>query len=601
MTFGNPWGWWALLGVPAVVLIHFLQERSRRVRASTLFLLEHIAPESQGGSRLDRFRSSRAFWLQLLAVGVLTWLLLQPRWMKEDSRQMVAVVLDSSASMEAFRADMQPKLERLLKPWGAAAAATEWILMETDVRRPLLYRGGDLKALLAAWQGWRPRRGTHDFSESLLLARGLVKADGAVLLVTDHRQPEVGEGVAVIALGSPLPNVGFAGWTMSAADQGSPAAEVKWQALVRNASLVPQTRSWWVEWPGAAVGERRSIRLDPGEVRTLSGAFPPGQDEVTLRLEEDAFTLDDWLPLRRAEPKQLTVAVDLPAASAAVMRRMLEALDGVQITSDAEAADVRVSELGRQSRGNGIQIAASAVADGATEGGKLDPAPILPEADEWIAGLEWRNLLTPTSVLQSWEEEDRVLLWKGDRPLALVREGMEAEGRRSRRLILGWDLVASSAPRSAAMLVLLHRFLDDLRVGKPTFSAGTFDTDQELQVAAESEESLVLEGAEMSSPFQGRTPVEAGFFKVMAGEEMRLAGAAAFSDARESDFRAAETVDETAMPLQRVVWRNTDADPWAPLWLVMLVVLLLGSWWVPSAAGKGKLETMKWAGGDAGV
>ena len=42
----NPWGLLALAAIPAIVAIHFLQEQSRRVRASTLFLLEHARPTS---------------------------------------------------------------------------------------------------------------------------------------------------------------------------------------------------------------------------------------------------------------------------------------------------------------------------------------------------------------------------------------------------------------------------------------------------------------------------------------------------------------------------------------------------------------------------
>ena len=45
-------GFSALLGVPAILLIHFLQRESRRVVVSTLFLIEQLAPISAQGRRV---------------------------------------------------------------------------------------------------------------------------------------------------------------------------------------------------------------------------------------------------------------------------------------------------------------------------------------------------------------------------------------------------------------------------------------------------------------------------------------------------------------------------------------------------------------------
>ena len=95
--FANPWGLLALAALPAIVAIHFLQEQSRRVRSSTLFLLERAAPLPAGGIRFEKFRNSLPFWMQILAALALAWLLADPRWVRNDSRQTVAVVLDSSA------------------------------------------------------------------------------------------------------------------------------------------------------------------------------------------------------------------------------------------------------------------------------------------------------------------------------------------------------------------------------------------------------------------------------------------------------------------------------------------------------------------------
>ena len=52
--FANPAGLWVLLGVPAILAIHFLQQRARVARTSTWFLIEKLAPDSARGRTWDR-------------------------------------------------------------------------------------------------------------------------------------------------------------------------------------------------------------------------------------------------------------------------------------------------------------------------------------------------------------------------------------------------------------------------------------------------------------------------------------------------------------------------------------------------------------------
>ncbi len=103
MSFGNPLGFLALAGIPAVLFIHLLQVRSRLVRVTTLFLLEPRAFERESGRKIERLRTPLLLWLQLLAVVAATWLLVEPRWLREDTTLRVVLVVDGSASMSAYR------------------------------------------------------------------------------------------------------------------------------------------------------------------------------------------------------------------------------------------------------------------------------------------------------------------------------------------------------------------------------------------------------------------------------------------------------------------------------------------------------------------
>jgi hypothetical protein len=121
LIFAAPWGWLGLLGLVWVVIVHSLQQVTRRERVSTLFLLERLQLESKEGRSLTWLRQTIPFWLQILCVLLLTWLLLDPRWQHRDEVQQVVVVMDSTLSMEAFRPDWPTKLEPVLLRLGALA------------------------------------------------------------------------------------------------------------------------------------------------------------------------------------------------------------------------------------------------------------------------------------------------------------------------------------------------------------------------------------------------------------------------------------------------------------------------------------------------
>ncbi len=133
LTFSNTMGLWALAAIPVVLLIHFLQRQSQKVTISTLFLLEQMQRESVQGRRLERIRSSVPLWLQLLMVLLITWLLVQPRWLQRDSVQPIAVVLDNSASMSAFKDDARKQLLGELNRLSASVSRAEFYVIDSTL------------------------------------------------------------------------------------------------------------------------------------------------------------------------------------------------------------------------------------------------------------------------------------------------------------------------------------------------------------------------------------------------------------------------------------------------------------------------------------
>lgn len=580
LLLANPAGLLALLSVPAILLIHFLQERSRRVRVSTLFLLERVAPRSVAGSRVEKLRNSVPLWLQLAAALLVTWMLAEPRWIRQDSRQTVVVVMDSSVSMCAFREETRRQLEQSLRDWSRAAAHTEWHLLESDPRKPTLYAGPDLAGVLRGFDSWQPTRGSHRPDDALLIARGLVKTNGIVIFVTD-RKLEAPSDVALLSAAGKMQNTGFAGAEIQSATVApGTAAATKWRVLVRNYGDEVSRREWWVEFPGSGEASKKNpVEILPGQTVTLTGELPPDIERAVLVLSGDKFTWDDRLPVQKPRPRLVRAEVRFGGRVGDLWRKMLGALDQVEVLASAsvqQPPDLVISELGTALNGPGIQLPLEG-----TEEAQLDGAWTVAEDHPLVRDVNWMGLLTTRPLELAVTENDEPLLWKGDRPLALVRRTSREIGTMDRRLLLAWDLAQSNAARHPAMLVLVHRFVEDVRQSLHTPWAGNFEAGQPLHLADAARKeaaSLQLSHANKKSRYDGRLPEEVGFFEVTEGGKALVSGSLQFADTREADFADAAPVDTVQQHRWDAALRQTEADPFTALWVFLVLGCLLVSW-----------------------
>ncbi len=580
LFLSNPAGLWALLAIPVIFLIHFLQEKSRRVRVSTLFLLERVQPESRAGARIERLRNSAQLWWQCLAALLFAWLLSAPRWIKEDSRQTVVVVMDSSASMAAFKEQTQTMLSQKLAAWRKSAAHTDWHLLESNPRKPALYAGDQLPELLATLEKWRPTMGTHRPDGVLATARALVKKHGLVIFVTDCDM-EVPPDVGLLSAAEVISNAGFAGVEVGLTNEKNAAASgMKWRTLVKNWGADSVQREWWIEdgnWPKEEV-TRHPIQLQPGQTLILSGELPPSMDRATLVLTSDQFTWDDRVPLQKPSPKTLLVDVRMGGSSGDLLRKMIGTLEHVKLSSGGStgtasvtpSAGLTITEIGTAVDGDAILLAG-----GVENERQLDAAWTVAEDHPLTRELNWMGLLTPPPVDLVVTEGDEPLLWKGARPLALLRNRMGEAGLKSKQLLLGWNLPASTAARDPAMLVLLFRFVEQIRQNQKMPWAGNFETSQKLEVAG----AATRRAGGESVPNDGRVMAEPGHFELLdqgGGELVR--GAAAFADTRESDFAEAKSLDTVETRQTAAALQQSEADPYSALWLILAMACLVASW-----------------------
>ena len=574
-VFANPWGALALLGLPIVVAIHCLQQKSRTLRISTLFLLERLAPDSKQGRRITWLRSSIPFWLQILGVLLVTWLLLEPRWLQTNSVQRVMLVLDSSMSMQAFRDDLTAHLSPRLQSLAALSPHTYWTLIETDPTKPTLYEGLDLNALEKKLPSWSPSLPAHDPTHALDLARNLAPRDATVVFISD-RPHEVPSGVDLLAIGEPIENCGLVGSRVIGTGD-----YLQWQVLVQNYGQKSARRSWWIELAGQKSAPQ-TLDLEPGHAQVLKGKFPPGFDRLEICLEPDRFTLDDRMALIRPTPKQMTLQLLGDDSTMELFSRLAQTIPSLATVQPGETADVAFLTLNPTAPFPGNAISSVILFNKPDDKDAFEGGPFTTDDDPLNQDLNWQALVSQPVRPFPVTAQDHVLLWKDSAPVIFVRT---SAGDR-RQLVFNFNFATSNATRLPAFVLLISRFVESMRLDKKAPESRNAELSEPFTLAATSPGDPVIlhdaNGGEISVPARAvltlRAPSLPGYFSVTQGKETLLTGAAQFADARESDFKDAATKDTLAEHRAKLVELKTQADAIAPLWLLLLGAVLITYW-----------------------
>ncbi len=587
LSFGYPLGFLALLGIPAVIAIHFLQRRSRQVTVSTLFLLRQLQRESEGGNRFERLRPSIPLWLQLLAVLILTWLLAEPRWMEKNSVQQIAVVLDGSASMKVSRARLEKQLPAALAKLSSATAHTELYLLDSRKDSGHLYHGDSTDGLMTAFAKWEPSGGSRDPAPSLRLARALAGREGTVIYVTDQEVKELPSAARLLAAGEAADNTGIAGISVDEA-----GGRTVWRAVLKNHGTAPQTREWWTESPDMEPGPRHSVTLPPGGTLDLQAPFAEGQTTLTLRLSPDTFPDDDTAPILRPMPVRLVV--HLPPAEMALPREqqlytpLFGSLPEITLTADQAAMDVMVAEYNPLDPEVPARPSCLFVRDPRPDAPVL-AGTLVVEPHPLTDNLNWHGLLVEDALGIPAQAGDEVLVSQGDRPLLFLR------GPADRRLLcFNFDLRKSNARKLPAFVIALHRFLEDVRSRTVREEWRNAECGQRLRCPVD----VSAGAAEVTltwQPSDGKSgdsvtvpPSQAGLLaapdvpalvEIKQGERLLLKAAAHFADVREADFTAATSRQDLDGTQAALVERHSRADGAWRLWILILLTVLVAAWY----------------------
>lgn len=577
--FANTAGFWALMGIPAVIFIHFLQQRSRKLRVSTLFLMDALPPESSTGRVLDRIRSSRSLWLQLLAVLLCTWILAEPRFVRDNSSQTVAIVLDDSATMRVFLEDAREAALKVIKDYDGKAQQTHWIIMGSTSRNQALYRGPESAQAKEAVNKWMPGSATHDLSRALQVASTLTDRNGYSWFITDT-EDKCPLNQAAIGVGRPLLNVGFVGSVAASRD-----GIAGWRVAIKNNSPVPQQRRWNVNVEGT-VQEQNAVDLPANGIEEFFVALPKGASEMIISLQKDEFAFDDDLPLVKPEPRKLKVSLETKEKTREFFQKLLSSMEGVELTVPTEAnlrilnfqADAADPLSARKAPPGYPSILG--IAPKLAERSTLALHPIVPEREPVLEGLSWNGLLCSGPVVEQAPPDARILLWQNDHPLAWM------EGN---SLAINWDWESSNASRLPSFVLLVRRYLQNIQNMQTGTFAENLPVNTRLRIAnADTVEwvpvregkMIVAEKLIQPATVPYRAPSDVGFFRFMKDGEEVMRGAAFLDDARQGDFSACSRFVHNLPPsVQERRERLSLPDPLVPLWVALVVAALIAAWW----------------------
>ena len=547
---------------------------------STLFLLQQTQRESTSGRRFDRLVNSVPLWLQLLAVLLITWILIQPRYVMAKSTQRIAIILDSSASMRVFKDKIEPAITREIPRLQGHAANVELWLMESDPAKSKIYRGKSTEEMLLALENWLPGSGSIDQSNALRVARSLVGAEGAITYITDTPLADTPPyNASAIAIGQATDNCGITGVSFEQRDD-----KLIWKTIIRNYSETDQSRTWQLETP---TGESRpkTISLPARSLTTIQGVFPTGVPRCRVVLGNDAFDLDNSIPLVRPAPKPLLIHSTLPLESKVLSDRMLASFPNLTNTPEPATADLIVTSTATTPSQTHLIVSPQ---------DKVSSRPyltgtIVASRHPLTEGLNWQTLLVRATLALPHTESDDILIWQGNRPLIFLRHHPTSGNK---ALILNFDINQSNALKQPAMAVLLLRFCEQLRIEKIAPEIRITETSQPLELTRRKGDtaqaliytSIDLQGKELNtgkidpSVSSLSAPDEPGFFTISQGNNTLLAASAIFADTREADFSQCASGGQSAATMATAVDRHTRDDHLWRVWACLILAAVFGAW-----------------------
>jgi hypothetical protein len=292
--------------------------------------------------------------------------------------------------------------------------------------------------------------------------------------------------------------------------------------------------------------------------------------------------------LVRPQPKQLKLCSS--AALDELSKKLLRSIDQL-VPGSAMDADIALVSYDPLDPTPSVGHTVMFVNDG-TQGGQYLAGGIIAEKHPLMDGLNWQSLVVRETIPLEIRPNDQVLLRQDQRPLILLREvPAEAERPASQQLMFNFDPRLSNIDNQPAMIVMLLRFIEQIRERKVAASQENLEISQPIRLATstpitaspvqllelnKSGETIRTTVVDARLPLT--SPDTPGYFRYRQQDQILMETATHFADTREADFRACGELNQLADAKKISIEAHSTGDPYWHLWVLLLVALLLISW-----------------------
>lgn len=607
MHFLNPLGWAALLLAVPILLLYMLRLHRRNVTVPSTYLWQAVLSDRHANRPWQKLRRNWLLFLQLLALLALTAALARPAIPAPLALHgQVIVLLDSSASMQAARADGGTRFEAAVRELRALAATfapgDRISLIAVGATPRLLVSGGDAATFRQALEGLVPTDGPPDWRAAATLASGLASGDVIhTLLATDASStaaiPALPGEVHLLAVGEETPNVGIVAFALRRTGEGM-------TAFVRVQNAGPAAERTLALYVDGVLFARRALTLDADGAAAISFESVPVTAWAEARLEgSDALPLDDRATVAMAAQGSTRTLLVTPG------NRFLEQALAMlpDMTVERAAGGALPEGLGAEEYGlvvvdgpvtttlpaGNLWLLAPGPGSPCGEPGEV-VTPTVAVRGQWahplLRHVDWSQVHVARARQYTLPADAEVLIETTAGPLVWLRE------RPGQRVAcFAFDLRDSDLPLRLAFPILTAHLsgwlapqtsaepVTPLSAGLPWLPPLPAEATQAVVVAPDGERFRVsVEGEPVAVSQAGLYRIEA---QTPSGSVTRYA-ALALLDAAESDLRPREVrVGGQAVipPAEREPgWR--DLSRWAAGIALALVLLEAVCWWQPRPA-----------------
>jgi hypothetical protein len=573
MLFAFPYAWIAgAVAVAGLVAVYTFRSRHRRRPVSSLMLWRQVARPRQGGARRDTLRVPPLFWLELLALAVLSAAAAAPHAPRAE-RRTLTVVFDASVSMSARGEDGATAQAR------AVEAFRDELARHRYARIRLLAAGaagpetaGVVHPSQAAARAARVRCSSPVDTLDAALARAVEVSDEAddILVLTDRPPPSALQrpGLRWLACGAARPNAAVTYADRSWRPDGTEALLVEVSGFGTGTRIPVRVGLMEGGRDGHPSAREHFVSVPENGAGRLVLELPAGTPAVSVELPEDALAADNRVVLLPETPRPVTAAVrlreDAPHRAA---ERALAATGRVRM--DAERPQLVFTDSVRE------------------EAPYWQAVLVAPEAARWVLGpyladrahplLEGVGVEGVAWAVGTNALPGRPLLLAGSEPLLTL----EASPRRMPVLRLQADARMAALFQSAAWPSLVWNVVQACAEAQPGPEARNLRAGGPARFAvARGETHAVFETPEGEKTLKARagrvtwSPGEAGLYRMRLPEGEDAVFTVNLFAAREADLRGCAAGRWDAPPNAERLRRTHRSYAWlAGLAALVLVAL----------------------------